>query len=286
MRAATADGPLQRGQDVDVDQAGLEDGDAEEAGQHEDDHAADVGVGEAPGEPEAAPGGQAGRLNGQMQYRADEGAPDEAAESEGLSQQQGADDDADVVEEGADGGGHEAALGLEGGLGQGAESEQDRGEHEPAGGIDGQVVGAGFETGGDGRHERLGDEDAERGEGGGGEEDEGGDAAEELAQGFGVAAGLDLGVDGDDGREQGAAGQQHEDGVGNAEGGVPGVGFGSDAELGVDGGLADEAEETAEGDGGEDDAGGGGDASAEAVRLLGGRRVRTWPGRHHGLRPI
>ena len=59
---------------------------------------------------------------------------------------------------------------------------------------------------------------------------------------------------------------------GMRKGGVPGVGFRAHAELGVDGGLADEAEETAEGDGGEDDAGGGGDASAEAV---GGRGARS-----------
>ena len=159
----------------------------------------------------------------------------------------------------------ETALGLQGGLGEGAQPEHDGRQHEPACGVDGQVVGAGLEAGGDGCHEGLGDERAERGEGGGGEEYQRGDAAEELAQGFRVAAGLDLGVDGDDGGEQSAAGEQHEDGVGYAEGGVPGVGFRSYAELGVDGGLADEAQETAEGDGGQDDAGGGGDASAEAV---------------------
>ena len=107
---------LQRGQDVDVDQADLENGHAEKAGEHEDDDTTDVGVGEAPGEPEAAPGGEAGRLHTQVQYRADEGAPDEALKSEGPGQDQGADDDADVVEDRTEGRRDEAAFGLEGAL--------------------------------------------------------------------------------------------------------------------------------------------------------------------------
>ena len=91
-----------------------------------------------------------------------------------------------------------------------------------------------------------------------------------MTQGFRIAARLDLGVDRNHRRQQRAAGEQHENGVGNTEGRKPGVSFRPDTELGVDGGLAHEAQQAAEGDGRHYDSGGGGDAAAEAI---GGVRV-------------
>ena len=194
-------------------------------------------------------------------------------------EEQRAEDDADVVQGGGDGGQEEVLLGVEDALENAADAEQDEAEQENAHQLRRQLAALGVEAAAHGlRDQGVGEGEDEDGEEDGDDERQGHDSAAQAVGRFLVVLLQEAAEDRDEGRAEGARCHEDEDLLRHFEGGAVSVVLPAGAEGAGDDNVAREADDLGQAVGEHDEHGRAGDTPGDARR--GGRALGLGGGRH------